>query len=633
MTRRQRWGVFVTVAVLLNWPCGQALAWGSLTHQWICSKVADEFRTEYFEWAGAYPDLGMLNEQLADHLHSPEPKRGVDPLTGVPYEDSVNFARLWQHKLELSPDPDPVVQQKARDIADGWGCHIAGDWVAHSWLPLVIDEDPSGSTGNTLHAAAEFEVDAYIACVKGYLPEAPLRLRIDPDELRGLVISHALADYATTAEGAERWPAFRERWETRPVFDAALGLRAYIFFPGWLQVENALLRRTRHAITLAGLEGLKRFGESVQPMLDKSCSLCAQWLAAPSAKGMPDIAGVEELYDPSLPPPPAPSTVPAPPGPVTPESVAELFQVLAGEAANLGLLDLDYLETSEPGVYEFTAAVPDEDAFAQFVATRLSELASPAAAAAFDENGPTNETDLTEGARTLAKVFDRIVNHGTVDLETVADVVPPYVASVTPEPGGPVRNLRPRVAGTVVDPYPSAGVDAGSLKVYVDGLPLDVSLSESGTFGTVLTSDLSQGYHTVEVAVADVLGQESQSSWPFTVALDLEWLPPVSLSRNNPWRVGQTVPVKFTLRDDEGNFGVDQGVRLVVFDPLDGSGTRRAVFDVGEGPGSLRIDLAEEQYVANVSLKDLGWVTPGAPVAVRVEAGGLVLGELTLETR
>ncbi len=105
------------------------------------------------------------------------------------------------------------------------------------------------------------------------------------------------------------------------------------------------------------------------------------------------------------------------------------------------------------------------------------------------------------------------------------------------------------------------------------------------------------------------------------------------MAARDTWQARQTTPVKFTLRSDEGNFGADPGVKVIVFDPLDKSGTRSAVYEVGEGQGHVRIDLEEEQYIADVRLKDLGWVTPGMIVAVRVEAGGLLLGELALQTR
>ncbi len=370
---------------------------------------------DYFYWAGAYPDLGTRNDELADHLHGPTPKRGVFGLTGADYRTSTNFAALWLHRITASPNPDPAVQARARAIVDGWGCHIAADWVAHSWLPLVLDSDPSKDAGDTLHAVAEFEVDLCLAYTEGFLPAQPLVLKVDPNELRAMVLNHALADYAASKGGASTWPSFRARWDGYPLFDSAIEARTLGLFPGWMSTYSVLIRRTLDVASRLNpdaLTDLEALGETVRPMLDQSRSLCADWLANPWAEGIPDGIDVEPLYDPTLPPPPG-AIDPTPPLPGTLRTrVAELLDTLTELAVSAGVLRLECTETSEPGVFEYTAVVPDEAVLEEFVATTLSELATTPAAVASDQSqNPEGAADLSEGAHLLANVFDRIVNH------------------------------------------------------------------------------------------------------------------------------------------------------------------------------------------------------------------------------
>lgn len=117
------------------------------------------------------------------------------------------------------------------------------------------------------------------------------------------------------------------------------------------------------------------------------------------------------------------------------------------------------------------------------------------------------------------------------------------------------------------------------------------------------------------------------------VALNLTWLPPVTTASGTTWSMTQTIPIKFSLRDDDGVFGVDPGVIVRLSDAADTSGTRSSIFRIGQGSDSLRICEDDELYILNVKPRSLGWASPGTLIRVTVEAGGVVLGAFEAPVR
>lgn len=89
--------------------------------------------------------------------------------------------------------------------------------------------------------------------------------------------------------------------------------------------------------------------------------------------------------------------------------------------------------------------------------------------------------------------------------------------------------------------------------------------------------------------------------------LTLEWLPPLE-PRGTPLQVqsNRTLPIKFTVRDAEGNFVIDPNVMVWVLDPLM-PGQAIAAFTTESPDGrsaAVRIDEREEHYIVNLRLRD-----------------------------
>ncbi len=92
-----------------------------------------------------------------------------------------------------------------------------------------------------------------------------------------------------------------------------------------------------------------------------------------------------------------------------------------------------------------------------------------------------------------------------------------------------------------------------------------------------------------------------------TLPLRLAWLPPLE-PRDTPLQVqsNRTLPIKFTLRDAEGNFVVDPNVVVWMIDPL-APGQAIAAFTTESPEGrsaAVRIDEQEELYIVNLRLRD-----------------------------
>jgi len=277
-------------------------------------------------------------------------------------------------------------------------------------------------------------------------------------------------------------------------------------------------------------------------------------------------------------------------------------------------------ETTPDGTTTYGAEVTDPEALQAILTESVEELSGTP--------GQVPEGGLSLEALWFAKALDRVLNHGIYDPEAACDMTPPRVIPGSPRPDRVVRSLRLTIAMVIVDEWPSGGLDPASLSVCLDGRPLDVTLSEDGrSVDQEVPFLVYQGHHTLSVSIADKLGQTTNVEWPFTVALNLEWLPSVESSDSPAWVIHQTIPVRFALRDDDGVFGVDPGVVVHVVNPLDSTGGHRATFKVGHGRDSLRIFTEDEEYFLNLSLRRLGWARPGMTLQIRVEARGLLLGE------
>lgn len=116
------------------------------------------------------------------------------------------------------------------------------------------------------------------------------------------------------------------------------------------------------------------------------------------------------------------------------------------------------------------------------------------------------------------------------------------------------------------------GTDYESYSLYV----------RNGPYEKAVTADTSPG-QIDSFSVEGVLPQ-------------LEWKPPISLGKYTGL-LGSTVPIKFTITDTSGNFIVDTGVIVDVYDP-NGILVSHSVY--GSGGDAVRIMETETLYVTNL---------------------------------
>jgi hypothetical protein len=105
------------------------------------------------------------------------------------------------------------------------------------------------------------------------------------------------------------------------------------------------------------------------------------------------------------------------------------------------------------------------------------------------------------------------------------------------------------------------------------------------------------GVYTLH-AEATSAGGTGAANRDFIVNYDMSnaWLPPLSLGKVA--KGGSTIPIKFTVKDYDGTFVIDDSVKVVVYEILNGDQFQwQALF--GDGSSAVRIDEVSEQYIAN----------------------------------
>lgn len=160
---------FILIALVLLLPV-KAFCWGWITHYHI-NKEAGNI-SDVFNIAGVYPDAFNFGVFWANVAHSPglvTSEFKVFGLKQYPYVKSPNFAYILG-KVETG--------KEQKDVADGWGGHIAADWVAHSFLIIpadIADTDTTleqvGKIGIGLkHVGTEILYDVYNFVIRGSVP-------------------------------------------------------------------------------------------------------------------------------------------------------------------------------------------------------------------------------------------------------------------------------------------------------------------------------------------------------------------------------------------------------------------------------------------------------------------------------
>lgn len=193
--------------------------------------------------------------------------------------------------------------------------------------------------------------------------------------------------------------------------------------------------------------------------------------------------------------------------------------------------------------------------------------------------------------------------------------------------------------------------------LYVTGEPITFTYSATDSVSgiesilakvddKVISNDASlsfevPGDHRLEVIAIDAAGNKSSliKSFTVTATYDFKWLPPVSKkcgSKGKTHRINHrsTIPIKFAVFDNAGEFIADESVMVVVSD-----GTDIAVFTHGTEKDDIKIKSDDEQYLLHLRLKDYAWLEPGDKCIVSVHFGdsgenlGVLHGEVGFELK
>ncbi|MDW8326356.1 MAG: hypothetical protein RMK99_07305 [Anaerolineales bacterium] len=117
--------------------------------------------------------------------------------------------------------------------------------------------------------------------------------------------------------------------------------------------------------------------------------------------------------------------------------------------------------------------------------------------------------------------------------------------------------------------------------------------------------------------------------------LRLTWLPPLREDETPSIQRNRTLPIKFSLRDAQGNFVVDENVLVWVVD-MSWPGTAVAAFTTqGSNRGrsdAVRIDPQEKMYIVNLRLRDYG-LQAGKTYLVGVTTFGQHIGSAAFVVR
>ncbi|MDE0021791.1 MAG: Ig-like domain-containing protein [Candidatus Poribacteria bacterium] len=133
------------------------------------------------------------------------------------------------------------------------------------------------------------------------------------------------------------------------------------------------------------------------------------------------------------------------------------------------------------------------------------------------------------------------------------DMIPPTIVTMTP--AGYVRSLRPLIAATFTDNL--AGVDADSVVLMVDGAAVNADVTDSSV-SYQPSADLATGTHEVMLTLADALGNETSTSWTFTI----ETTPPsiLSVAPRDGEKVGKNVAARTDVVVSAYYIDADSGI-------------------------------------------------------------------------
>ncbi|MDI6889067.1 MAG: Ig-like domain-containing protein [Methanocellales archaeon] len=124
---------------------------------------------------------------------------------------------------------------------------------------------------------------------------------------------------------------------------------------------------------------------------------------------------------------------------------------------------------------------------------------------------------LSEGSNTITATATDQVGHTATATDTIVlDTAAPTISALTPAPSSYVDTATPTISAALADD--NSGIDTATVVIKVDDIDVtaDATVTETSVSYTP-TADLSQGNHTVTVAVSDNAGNTATASWSFTV--------------------------------------------------------------------------------------------------------------------
>lgn len=122
----------------------------------------------------------------------------------------------------------------------------------------------------------------------------------------------------------------------------------------------------------------------------------------------------------------------------------------------------------------------------------------------------------------------------------------------------------------------------------VDGL----GTGEVSAIGTYNAEDI--GIYILN-AHATSSGGTGDASSSFSLNYNVSWLPPLSLGKTR--KGGSTIPIKFTVRDCNGNFVYDERIGVAVIEITETGEFTKLNGVFGEGASGIRIDDMAGQYI------------------------------------
>jgi hypothetical protein len=225
------------------------------------------------------------------------------------------------------------------------------------------------------------------------------------------------------------------------------------------------------------------------------------------------------------------------------------------------------------------------------------------------------------------QVSDKAGNAASDDSTFSLETTPPKIT--TTRPSGTVSEEEAAAGVNIsakLDDGNGSGVDAGSVKMWLDGDPVDSAASDSMV--TYMVKGLAYGEHIVRVVAADMLGNVADESWDF--AVDDSTPPTVVVVSPKPDAVVGIQPlIKISYADDGSGVDLtsisvkvdDKPVMATAMAPAEPSGAKV----VSAGEASYQVKLSYGAHTLSVEVKDVAGNPATATVNFVVEGDDLRL--------